>query len=118
MENEVPNLGNATAVTVALTQEQQALVAAVTASIKSEINHKCVFESKARKTLHDMVGAVEETKSTRSTHVIILRAGKTWEDVTGKIGKVVMYGFFVLICVVVSAVSGKPMAEFLRGVVR
>lgn len=101
-------MGTEETVAIKLTQEQQVMVSAVVSAIKEELQHECFFDVKQRKHLHELVDAIEDEGATRSTHIIILRAGKAWEDVTKRLSRVVMWFIIVLVAVVLGIFFGKP----------
>lgn len=100
--------------TVELSSEQQLMVKAMVLAIKDELKHECFFNPKERKPLHDFVDAIEETKATRGTHILILSAGMAWRDVTKKLTSFVMWSIIIAAAVLVSVFAGKPLLNLLN----
>jgi len=99
---------------VELTQEQKIIVAAVVKGVQESLKHECFFSSDSRKLIHDFVDAVGETEATRGTHILILSAGKAWQDVTKKLTRFVMWSVIVAIAVLVSLFAGKPVLNWFK----
>jgi hypothetical protein len=99
---------------VPLTQEQQIMVNAVVFAIKEELKHECFFSSKERKRVHDFVDAVGDVDASRSTHIIILRAGKAMEDVTKKLSTAILWVVIIAFAGLLTLFFGKPLVELLQ----
>ena len=98
---------------VCLTPEQKFLVDTVRGAIREELRHECFFSPQTRQTLHDFADAVEEVDASRGTHIIILKAGRAWEDVTERLARFFFWGVFVFVAVVLSVFSGRAVLKFL-----
>jgi len=99
---------------VELTQEQQVIVNAVIAGVKKEMTHRCVFSESTQVSLDHLADAIEETKATRGTHILILSTAKAWEDVKEKMARAAMWGIIVLVAGVLALFAGKPVWAWIK----
>lgn len=82
-----------------MTAEDKALIqeAAKAAVAEFSAQHPCWFSANERAMVHSMHESMVEEEANHQTIRIMIQFGKQWQDVTGKLGRAVLFIFVAIV---------------------
>lgn len=83
-----------------LSPDQKKLVDAVLKGVAKQITHKCAFDERDRKILHDICDAADDEGANHETHIIIFRIGN---NVRSFAKRAVGFGVYIILALIAAA---------------